>query len=237
MCCAIADRVQLDSQPVDQAIAETLQSWTALLRRRSLLTEETQLGLLGELLFLRRLAEKQGWLNATEAWRGPDSEEHDFSLPRVDVEVKTTKSETRVHHIASLTQLVPKMQRPLILLSVQLTLGAGGRDSFSLADVVRRVVSTATEANRATGEAIRERIRGFGWGDNDAVFYDERYQLRAPLAAIPVDASCPAIVPTTLNALAPDTLARIGRVSYLVNVEGLGVLDGEHQFEKLLYGA
>lgn len=234
-CCAIADRVQLDQQPVGSALAETLRSWSALLRRKSLLSEDRQIGLLGELIFLIQVAAEYGWALAAAAWYGPDSEEHDFTLPRIDVEVKTTRAEARIHEISSLTQLLPKMKRPLVLLSIQLTVGADARESFSLPEMVAQALSAAMSNDPTAGASIREQLSRLGWLDEDAPLYGGRFQKRGTLVAIPVDDAFPAIVPATLKSLGPGGLARIRRVSYLINVEGLGVSEGTRAFRRLLF--
>ena len=58
------------------------------------------------------------------SWRGPIGEEHDFGMSAPDVEVKTTLGERREHWISTATQLVPTGDRPLYLLSIQLTSAA-----------------------------------------------------------------------------------------------------------------
>lgn len=233
-CCTLADRVQLDKQLVVRALTETLRSWSALIRRKSLLSDERQVGLFGELLFLTRVADTVGWPAAVDAWQGPDAQEHDFTLLKVDAEVKSTRSERRIHQIGSLTQLLPKMGRRLIVVSIQITPSAG-KGSMSLSQLVSQVLSTAILASPQTADTIREHLVRQGWADEDAPQYATRYQQRAPLAAVPVDARFPAIVPETLAALGPERIARIERVDYAVDLSGLGVLDGTEPFERLLF--
>ena len=232
-CCAVADRIQLEHQAPARAISETLRAWAALIRAKPLLSVEAQVGLLGELLFMQRLAKAVGWREAVGAWRGPDAQEHDFTLSRVDAEVKTTRSEHRLHHIASLTQLVPKLKRPLLLISIQVT-PSSGKGSASLADTVAATMARAMATVPDAVESLREQLRRLGWSDADAETYTQRYQLRAPLAAVPVDSLFPAVVPRTLQALPPAARARIEAVSYTINVDGLGVLDGTRHFGRLL---
>jgi hypothetical protein len=234
LCCTVADRVQVDREPVESALRKTLSSWAALIRQKSLLSDSGQTGLFGELLFLKRIAKVIGWPSAVDTWQGPKSEEHDFTLPAIDVEVKSTRGESRIHTIGSLTQLIPKVGRRLAIASVQLTQGVG-KDSQSLPQLIASVISAASSVAPQTVNTIRDRLAQLGWADEDASQYRTSYHLRAPLAAILIDKNCPAIVPDTISGLGPARIARIEKVTYAVNLDGLGVLDGSKQFDRLLF--
>ncbi|WP_157863230.1 PD-(D/E)XK motif protein [Bradyrhizobium tropiciagri] len=233
-CCTVADRVQIDQEPVESAISKTLASWSALIRQKRLLSESVQTGLFGELMFLKRVAGVIGWRSAVDAWQGPASEEHDFTLPATDVEVKSTRGENRIHQIGSLTQLMPKAGRRLAIASVQLTLGTG-RGSQSLPQLIASVLSTASAMAPQTVETIRHHLTKHGWADEDASQYGARYHLRSPMTAIPVDKNCPVIVPDTLSGLGLARFARIEKVEYALNLDGLGALDGSSQFDRILF--
>src|SRR5262249_1666676 len=112
LACAVADRIQIDHLPADRAITDSLEAWSALLERLVVLSHEKQIGLLGELWALERVATGYGLEFALQAWKGPEAEEHDFSLSAQDIEVKTTGGERRVHMISALTQLLPNPDRP-----------------------------------------------------------------------------------------------------------------------------
>jgi len=195
LCCSIADRIQVEKQPVSIALMKTLASWAALIRRKSLLSQECQTGLLGELLFLKRVARSLGWAAAARSWLGPDSEEHDFVLPYTDAEVKSTTQEQRIHRIESLTQLRPKLKRRLQFLSVQLTPGGDNKDAFSLSTMVASVLGSAGKEAPEAAELIRDQIRRQGWEDQDAPHYAMRYYFRGPLMTVRISRSFPAITP------------------------------------------
>ncbi len=232
-CCTVADRIQLGLQPVGHALSETLDSWAGLLKTRSLLSVDQQIGLLGELEFLIKAADALGWRIASKSWKGPDDEEHDFSLPFVDVEVKSTRGEKRVHQIGSLTQLLPKAGRPLFLVSVQLTRSGPGSGSRTLPGAVARVLLRAAKVDPLLATGLRLQLQHLGWSDDDASYYTEAFRLRTPMCAIPVDRSFPAILPSTLAHLGTERLSRIQRVSYSVDVDGLGFPDTTPAFKAL----
>lgn len=230
--CAVADRLQTDGMPAGQAVNASLDAWAALLQRLALLDDDHQTGLLGELWLLRFLADSIGWTTAISAWKGTDAEEHDFSLPHADIEVKTTRSESRVHVIGSATQLVPTGSTPLYVLSVQFT-GAGAGAGESLADAVR----AALDGAKPTADAHRQlcrRLKDAGWKDEHAMHYRRRYVLRTPPALVAVDDDCPVITPQTLAALGPDRLSRISQVAYRVDLTGLGHEQGTVVFNDIL---
>jgi len=227
--CAIADRLQVDGMPAEAAVDSAMEAWAALLRRLALLSDEQQIGLLGELWWLRRLAAALGWATAVDAWKGPDAEEHDFSLVAADIEVKTTLSDKRVHVIGSLTQLVPTGSRPLFVLSLQLT-GAGAGPGESLADVVHAVRGGVMDESEAARRRLDQQLEHAGWRDEHAVHYRRQFVLRAPPSLVPVDDACPAITPGTLHHLGPDKLARLVQVAYRVDLTGLGYEDGTPGF-------
>ena len=231
--CAVSDRLQIDGMPSTAAVDSALESWAALLQRLSLLNDERQTGLIGELWLLARLAHTMGWPGAVAAWKGSDAEEHDFSIAGADIEVKTTLSETRVHMIGSLTQLVPTGSTPLYVLSVQLT-GAGAGAGRSLAEVVADVLAEAATADTETRRSLRLRLRDSGWRDEHSEHYRRRFALRTPPALVPVDDNCPTITPTSLAALGADRLARLRQVAYRVDLTGLGHEEGTAPFDEVL---
>lgn len=232
LCCQIADRVQIDGQPVAKAVTSTLESWSALLKRKKILSEPEQIGLIGELLFLQHVAKALGWQRAAGTWYGPGREEHDFVLPAADAEVKTTVREERLHRISSATQLVPKVGRPLFLISIQLTAGGEARASISLPDLAAEVLTKAAQSSQKCAELIRDRLWDFGWYEVDNAYYVTRYSLRSSMQAIAVDKSFPAVSPQTVARSSKEAW-RIQDVQYSVNVEGLGFSEQSAKFKRI----
>ena len=110
------------------SVTESLAGLKELLAGRKKMSDAVVTGLIGELLVLGHAIREIGDDEALSSWLGPQSEEHDFAFENYDAEVKTTVSEARVHLIGSDTQLLPSPDRPLYLISVQITKGRrGGR--------------------------------------------------------------------------------------------------------------
>ncbi len=220
--CLVVDRVQIDGSEPLRAIDETRNAWTDLLRPRGRLSSETEVGLIGELWFLLYTADQHGAEMAVRAWKGAQSEEHDFGLPSVDVEVKTTVSETRRHMISSLTQMVPSPERELLLLSVQITtVGADQNDALGLAPLIDESRTVASEAGPETAKRLETLLAGLDWRDEDRDLYPRRFRLRSEPTLIPVDDRFPGLVPGLLLSLG-ELRNRIIQVNYRIDVTGLG---------------
>ncbi|MFL0410886.1 PD-(D/E)XK motif protein [Microbacterium paludicola] len=198
------------------AVSEAVSSLKDLLAGRSRLTEEKILGLLGELLVLSHAIDKLGEEAAITAWLGPLAEEHDFAFAQFDAEVKTTKSESRVHVIGSETQLEPEPGRPLYLVSIQLTRAGLAEQGFTLSSVIAATRSRLDQTRRTFDAAIE----GLGWRDTDADLYKVRYQPRSTPRAYLVDDEFPAITSGRLDQVVPQR-PHVASVTYRVNVTDL----------------
>ncbi|WP_141205183.1 PD-(D/E)XK motif protein [Streptomyces griseorubiginosus] len=210
---AIADRIVTQGRNLDQAYAETIRAWNALLNRPHGFSTEKRIGLMGELAVLNGFAHEYGWTTAVEAWTGPEGEEHDFGLPEFDFEVKTTASEQRRHTIHGVGQLTPTPDRPLWFASLQLT--RGGSNGRTLADCVSSVRASVAEHAPASLLRLDSKLAASGWSDD--LPDDERWTPRAkPLV---LDASAvPRLDPTLL----PESVSeRISNIQYTIDVTGL----------------
>ncbi|MFJ8647019.1 PD-(D/E)XK motif protein [Streptomyces sp. NPDC093546] len=184
---AIADRIVGQKRTLDQAFGETVRAWSALLDRPRGLSTEKRIGLMGELAALASIARTHDWATAVESWKGPNGEEHDFGLAGFDVEVKTTSAERRRHSVHGLGQLTPTEDRPLWLVSLQVTRGGtNGRTLTSCVESVRRHVG---EHAPASLDRLDEQLSVTGW---DAELRDdERWRLRTKPLALLVDDRLP----------------------------------------------
>ncbi|MFL0565916.1 PD-(D/E)XK motif protein [Microbacterium sp. 179-I 1D1 NHS] len=198
------------------AVSDAVHSFKDLLAGRRGLTDEAARGLLGELLVLEHAIDALGEVPAIEAWLGPLAEEHDFAFEGFDAEVKTTKSESRTHLIGSETQLEPEPDRPLYLVSIQLTRAGLAEQGFTLAEVVARTRARLDQTLRAFDAALQ----GLGWRSADADLYRTRFQLRSTPRAYLVDEAFPAITSGRLDQVVPQR-ANVVSVSYRVNVTDL----------------
>ena len=194
--CSIADRVQLGGEEFGPATETALDALSSILERRSLPSEEQQVGLMGELLFLQALANERGLDAAVRSWRGPRGEEHDFGTTDTDLEVKTTLSEEREHWISNLRQLVRTGDRPLYLVSVQLT-RAGGESGWSLPQLIDNLRSLGRSTD------LEKLLRETVYSDDLRDLLTDRWTLRTEPAFYEVTDDFPAITPARLKAAVP----------------------------------
>ena len=213
--CTILDLVQLDGDDFAEAVESVIGGLSDILLGRGGLSREKQIGLFGELVVLLSLARGTSPQEALGAWRGPDSEEHDFGLSDVDLEVKTTTSERRGHWIGSVTQLVPTGERPLHLVSIQIT-GAGNGPGASLADLVH----AARQLPGIVRSDLDKTLQTVGYRDHHADLYTSRWTLRSAGAFHLVDNAFPAITPDRVAAAVPNA-ARVTDLQYRIDLDGL----------------
>lgn len=211
MLCAVADRVQVEGMPAIDAVRETLEQWRSVLAARTRMSVEAEAGLMGELLLLDALAVELG-NDALVAWRGALSEEHDFGLVDIDFEVKTTMGERRRHWIGSLTQLRRSPERPLVLVSLQIT--RGGQTGVTLADLVGRVRSTFAHVDQ-----LNAKLAQAGWDDEAGDLFVDRWTLRTQPATFDVVGRFPAITPADVAVMDIDASAVV-EVRYRVDLDG-----------------
>jgi hypothetical protein len=220
--CLVIDRIQVDGAEPLTAIHDTLSAWSNLLQERNRLSNEAELGLVGELWFLAHLAKGMGWSRSIEQWRGPEAEEHDFSLPRVDIEVKTTLREKRHHMIGSLTQMIPSPSRPLFVVSIQLTSTTKGETgAMWLPAMIEELRVNVRAGGPGTASCLESLLEDLNWRDEDQDLYSQRFRLRSEPTLIPVDTAFPALVPDLLNVLG-DLANKVLHVQYRVDLDGMG---------------
>ncbi len=231
--CGVADRIQLDGVPAGAAIEAELSSWKRLLERSSGLTLEEEIGLFGELWMLNRLASSIDWAAALEAWKGFEREEHDFGLEKVDIEVKTTSSEKRIHVIGGLDQLRTSPDRDLYLLSIQLT-RSGNRHGRTLGEVVDSMLEQISRSTPALVTKFEEALHEIRYHDEERHLYTTRRHLRSHPSLIKVDESFPSLLRDDLEALGGSRAERVVDATYRIDVAGLGVEDESPEFLRVI---
>lgn len=213
---SVVDQLEA-GQPFKNSVSEALESFRELLSKRKKLSDEQEVGLFGELGVFEHLVNEIGEERATSAWLGPENEEHDFMLPACDIEVKTTRTEARVHMIGSATQLARSPERPLFLVSIQVTAAGAANTGEALPDRVWRVRKKLDRSLRV----FDERLRSLGWEDRTAGdLYTRKYIARSEPRAYYVDDSFPAISPEGIASIVARPELVVGLV-YRIDVTNL----------------
>ena len=210
MLMSIADRIQLAGADPLEAFVDTLEVWRSILTERSRMSATAEIGLFGELLVLQAVI-STGAATPT-AWRGGRGEEHDFGLPDVDAEIKTTTGERRQHWIHGLTQLVNTGATPLWLVSLQITRAGDG--GHTLPELIDLVLAAVDESMR---DLIAKNLAEVDWREDTRDLFDERWRLRSAPLALQVDDSLPRLTPEVLKRADMDT-SGLRQVTYEIDV-------------------
>jgi putative PD-(D/E)XK family protein DUF4420 len=219
LLCLVADRIQLEACDFAPSVLASLASFRRLLAGYSRMSEQEQVGLYGELLLLKHLLSRLPPEEAVAAWRGPDSEEHDFDIGDDDVEVKTTISEDRRHWINDAHQLAPSLGRRLWVVSIQLT--GAGLGGVSLSDIVSELQSLLPEASVVE---FRRKLSSLNWREETAWLYPHKLRLRSKPEVYEVDQDFPALTTQRLSDAGVDH-RRFVQIRYLVDLSGVAAAD------------
>ncbi|MDQ8698167.1 PD-(D/E)XK motif protein [Hyphomicrobium sp. LHD-15] len=214
--CSIADRIQLRAMNFGGAVVDALGSLRELLSGKGRLSHEQEIGLYGEVLLVCSLLSTMPASEVLASWRGPEAEEHDFTLHFDDVEVKCTTAEERAHWVNGFRQLEPTVGRKLWLLSVQLT--AAGSSGTSLAELVAQTRSLL--ADPALLRELDQKLALLNWRDDSAALYGRRYRLRSLPRLFQIDDGFPALTPSRFES-AGLAHERVSQIRYQIDLEGL----------------
>ncbi|MEV0950871.1 PD-(D/E)XK motif protein [Promicromonospora sp. NPDC050249] len=195
------------------ASSAAMTNMKTLLAAKPRISEEKQIGLVGELLLFRALLDAHDEFSAIDWWLGPLAEERDYAFPSFDAEVKTTLSETRSHVIHGAGQLEPSPGRSLWLVSIQITRAGGDPNGVALPGLIQEIRDRLT----STRDRFLAYLTAEGWDDDDVAMYPTAYTLRTTPAAYLVDEDFPAVTPGRLHAVVPHS-DLVSDVNYRVDV-------------------
>lgn len=217
------------------AFETAIHRWRELISRKGLLTDEQQLGLQGELAFLRALLRVHG-PQSVLAWTGRNQsfpERHDFRIGTIEIEIKSTRSSHRHHIIHGLSQLQASASYKLYIFSIRFeSAGVGG--GRSLCDEIKDIRLTLGNAELELKE-FNGRLLASGFRDEEAEHYQKKLILADLPMLIAVDDSCPRITRQMIsNELPSELAARIDDLSYRVNLEGIGFMQDSEEFITIL---
>lgn len=197
------------------ASSAAMTNMKALLAAKPRISEEKQIGLVGELLLFRGLLDSYDEYSVIDWWLGPLAEERDYAFPAFDAEVKTTLSESRTHVVHGAGQLDPSPGRSLWLLSIQLTRAGGDPKGIGLPGLIYEIRERLT----GTRDRFVSCLSSEGWDSDDAAMYPATYVLRTTPAAYLIDRDFPAVTPARLRSIVPHS-DLVSDVTYRVNVSG-----------------
>jgi len=146
--------------------------------RENLLSDDYQKGLVGELVFLRKLLLMARDLLipssvALERWHGYDRAKRDFSGPRIAVEVKATSNNSRVHQVGSLAQLDPQDSEKVFLFSLGVKLDSSAPKKLPdyVSDVMELLVTSDGEPDTYLRGKLSDNLRLYGYEPEQESLY------------------------------------------------------------------
>lgn len=156
-------------QPLSDMISRYM-SWQRLLQyyNRGKMSFERQKGLLGELLFLRKLILESNPRNAVMSWCGPDGSDQDFLFDATWTEVKTVSLASGNVKISSLEQLEQETNGTLIIYILEKT--TPGEKKISLPDVVEDIRNLLAD-DALVLDKFNMRLFKYGYRDRDEDYY------------------------------------------------------------------
>ncbi len=155
------------------AVVTRLAAWQAFLKaRHSGLGPLAVLGLIGELIVLRRISEVVGWTDAVVSWKGPSGGVQDFSRAGIAVEVKTGAGITSGVDISSLDQLDDTALDELLLAHVHL---AEASEGTSLPSIVASISDDVACHAPASLRNFTDALLAAGYSQIDADRYSRTY--------------------------------------------------------------
>ena len=205
------------AKDAQEAFVRQFRKWAALfeVEHKKNLSEETILGLIGELHVLEALLNDTDDIEVNKilsSWRGPYDETQDFVLEDKNLEVKTVTSKATAVSISSLSQLTEEHGKGLELLVR--TVSSCADRGVSLSGTFHRVVEQAVQ--RGGDSAILfEAISQKGLSTKNIVDYDHlKYRFHEEKVYDGLMSEFPKLTGSNIS-------PAITKVSYTVSLAGL----------------
>jgi hypothetical protein len=151
----------LDGRTPLEVIAEELErAKKAFSRAGNEISENKQIGLVGELLVMKYVIIPAIGAEAIFRWSGPLAEKHDFIGKCVHLEVKSTTRSMDQHEISRIDQLKPPYGKRLLLASVQLERSLAGIHTIA---TLRDEIIAAIQNNWKALKEFDLKMQEMGW--------------------------------------------------------------------------
>ena len=206
-----------------------LDYWRQFLKRSRIdkLTPEAEVGLMGELLALKKMVEVNPNLDLITHWRGPMGSTHDFIFEDLALEVKTsTAKQKRFVKISSEYQLDKEGGcSELFLCHIEIMEVQKSTQSFNLPTLITGIKNLININSQLIFEGL---LACAGYRDSDSHFYDKRNFSLLEVSSYMVTEDFPKIINKSLS-------PNISNVKYKLNLSGLDKFkfDADILFEKL----
>lgn len=225
----IAEKIFARKESSIKSISDVINSWKSFwaAQIRQVLSEEYQIGLICELVVLKKLCEINP-VYALSSWKGPLKEKYDFIFSDWVFEVKGTRKECPVHTINGLDQLKQPSGKNLALISFLAT-KSNGATSKSLQDWIEDIETTFFKSKVDLIEQFYNLLTGCGYS---RVHKEEYRKVKFDIydgKFFTVNENFPKL---TSDYLKQPLDCRVSEIQYTIDLEGLS---GE-VFEYISFG-
>jgi len=195
-----ADVSQGDVASGARRVIKRIARWQALLKRRSegILSQKKVIGLVGELLFLRnRLFDHMSVEDALASWRGPHSDEQDFAIGEIIVEIKTQLSTADQYLMISSEAQLDTTSGPIILCHQTISLSIDGESNAeTLNELVENIRDKCSNSKSIALDMLEAGLIEVGY--ETRAEYDAEAWLPVNLRPFEVKDGFPRLVPESL---------------------------------------
>lgn len=204
------------------AVNQTINSWISFWarQRRELLTEEEQVGLICELLILKKLCKINPNL-ALKAWIGPLGEKHDFNFTDWTFEVKGTRKTERAHIINGIDQLKPHKNKRLAFVSYLLTM-TENINSVNLTVLVESLKNDFFQNQPTMTIKFNELLSNAGYNPIHTEEYTKFNVEVVESTFFEVNEEFPKL---TSNMIKEPLSSRVSSIDYVISLEGIVGID------------
>jgi len=211
---AVFNRAREKPENPVEAIGDVLRNMALLLSQGRGLSQQQEVGLVGEVIALSSLAQRFGATQALQGWRGVEGADQDFLIDEAGFEVKTTTSHQRHHWMSSKMQLEAAPAQNLYLYSVMLQ--SGSEAGLTLPQFLAK----GAEQLGVDEQVLMAKAGEAGYDAEDAAFYVNKWHLRSMPLLFDVDEDFPSITPASLSQTLTEP-ERLLDFQYQVSLEDL----------------
>ncbi|WP_249267779.1 PD-(D/E)XK motif protein [Paenibacillus odorifer] len=208
-----SSRNQLDTEQGIEYVLQRYSQWFKLLelQRSGLLSEPERKGLLGEMLFLKRIIEQgQTLLNSVASWVGPEGADQDFVDENGWHEIKAIGISAKTVSISSLEQLDVNNPGKLVLFLIDKT-APNGHNAFTLSSKVADL-RLMLESSPAVLDLYNQKLLKYGYMDMPD--YDKQWYRVGKSMSYIVDEHFPKLVKGNVQ-------SQIAAASYQISIQAI----------------
>jgi len=197
LCCDVIEysRTAINEEDALKLVINRYRQWSQLLeaQKKGFMSENSQKGLIGELLFLeKRILKSDSELNAVQGWVGADGADQDFMYSDGWYEIKSIGASAITVKISSLEQLNCSDCGELVIFRLD-KVSQERLNAFSLNDIINKIYEMLP------GEALtlfRSKLMAYGY--IDLIEYSENKYICSAIQRYSVNETFPRLTVETV---------------------------------------